>query len=143
MGFAARHPRYTIALVVLLFVSFLVLMNSDSSSVSRPYPISFHEHGHGHGYPPPGYVEEQINRSEAYYQESLKERQKLITKWGPSPSEVEAFPSKGEFYTLCEQHSAHYSHCFADIALMHRGLFYTRLSMPASNAAHWHPWGWW
>jgi len=100
MGFAARHPRYTIALVVLLFVSFLVLMNSDSSSVSRPYPISFHEHGHGHGYPPPGYVEEQINRSEAYYQESLKERQKLITKWGPSPSEVEAFPSKGEFYTL-------------------------------------------
>jgi len=29
MGFTARHPRYTIALIVLLFVSILIFANSD------------------------------------------------------------------------------------------------------------------
>jgi hypothetical protein len=102
MGFTARHPRYTIALIVLLFVSVLIFANSDPSPdyLSRPYPITFRKGGLP---PPPGYVEDQIKTSEAYYQESLKERQKLITKWGPSPSQVDAFPSNGEFYTLCKQ----------------------------------------
>ena len=103
MGFPARHPRYTIALVVLLFVSVLVFSNSDSSPayLSRPYPLAFRKHG-DRPPPSPGYVEDQIRTSEAYYQASLKERQKLITKWGPSPSQVDAFPSHGEFYTLCK-----------------------------------------
>ena len=102
MGFTARHPRYTMALIMLLFISVLIFANSEPSPryLPRPYPLSFPKHGEGL---PPGYVEDQIKTSEAYYQESLKERQKLITKWGPSPSQVAAFPSNGEFYTLCKQ----------------------------------------
>ena len=129
MGFTARHPRYTIALVVLLFVTVLLFINSDPSS-NRPYPLSFHEH--------PGYVDEQIKISEAYYQESLKERQNLIAKWGPSPSQVDPFPSKGEFYTLCEWQWEPLS-LPGWLKYLCRGLLYTSLSMPASNAAHWHP----
>jgi hypothetical protein len=89
---------------VLLFVSILFFANSGPSPgyLSRPYPLAFRKHGDGPP-PPPGYVEDQIKASEAYYQASLKERQKLITKWGPSPSQVDAFPSHGEFYTLCEK----------------------------------------
>jgi hypothetical protein len=85
MGFTARHPRYTIALIVLLFVSILIFANSDPPR-----------------YMPGSYVEDHIKRSEAHYQELLKERQKLITKWGPSPNQIDAFPSNGKFYTLCE-----------------------------------------
>jgi len=102
MGFTARHPRYATALIILLFISILIFANFEPSPqyLPRPYPLSFPKHGERL---PPGYVEDQIKTSEAYYQESLKERQKLITKWGPSPSQVAAFPSNGEFYTLCKQ----------------------------------------
>lgn len=101
MGFAARHPRYTIALIVLFFITILFFANSDSPPgfLSRPYPLSF-SHRHGGPHTPPGYVEDQIKLSEGYYQESLKERQQLITQWGPSPSQVEGFPAHGEYYTL-------------------------------------------
>ena len=99
MGFAARHPRYTIAIIILLFISILVFVNSDASShgyLPRPYPLSIR------GRPPPGFVEDQVKTSEAHYQEILKERQKLIAKYGPTPSQVDSFPTHGEFYTLCE-----------------------------------------
>lgn len=99
MGFTSRHPRYTIAGIVGLFVTILVFVNSEPSHMSRPYPPRLRgQNGLHH---PPGYVEEQIKLSESYYQKSLKERQGLIQKWGPSPSQVNPFPSNGEFYTLC------------------------------------------
>lgn len=139
MGFPARHPRYTIALVVLLFVSVLVFSNSDSSPayLSRPYPLAFRKHG-DRPPPSPGYVEDQIRTSEAYYQASLKERQKLITKWGPSPSQVDAFPSHGEFYTLCKNMCQRA--CDRLTLSLHRGLLHTGFPMPAPDATHWHTW---
>jgi hypothetical protein len=142
MGFAARHPRYTIALIVLFFVTVLFFANSDSSStyLSRPYPLAFHKQADT--LPPhPGNVDDQIRASEMYYQESLKERQKLITKWGPSPSQVDAFPSNGEFYTLCKSAPANtLLTSLIDFFSLCRGLFYPSLSMPAPDAAYWYSW---
>lgn len=95
MGFSARHPRYTIALVVLLFISVLFFANSDS-----PPSLSRFRQNHGNHRPPTPNVEDQIKLSESYYQETLKERQQLIAHWGPSSSQVEGFPTHGEYYTL-------------------------------------------
>ena len=49
---------------------------------------------------PAGYVEDQIKLSESYYQETLEERQQLIARWGPSPSQLQSFPTNVAEYTL-------------------------------------------
>ncbi|EPQ57149.1 hypothetical protein GLOTRDRAFT_58317 [Gloeophyllum trabeum ATCC 11539] len=99
MSFFNRHPRYTIALVVCLFVLVIILFNSDSAGPGGPSAYRFR--GQRRPPPPPGlYTEDVVAMNEAAYQESLKERQKLIAKYGPTASSVEAFPSHGEFYTL-------------------------------------------
>ncbi|KZP34203.1 hypothetical protein FIBSPDRAFT_719945 [Athelia psychrophila] len=94
MGFTSRHPRYTMALIVGLFVSVLVFANSDPPmhGHQRPYPPSFNKGRTS--------MEDQIHLSEEYYNLALGERQRMITKWGPSPSDIDPFPSSGEFYTL-------------------------------------------
>lgn len=86
MAFASRHFRYIIAGVVTFLVTIFLL--SEPPRVTRLSRMF-------------GSVEEQIELSESYYQNSLKERNNLIRKWGPSPSQVDSFPSNGEFYTLC------------------------------------------
>lgn len=86
MAFASRHLRYIIAGVVTFLVTIFLL--SEPPRVTRLSRMF-------------GSVEEQIELSESYYQNSLKERNNLIRKWGPSPSQVDSFPSNGEFYTLC------------------------------------------
>lgn len=100
MGFSSRHPRYTVALVVFFFVSVLILANLPPSRDFRHrlYPPSYHNRLPTHS------VEDQIQLSETHYKFSLAERQKLIHKYGPSPSQIESFPSHGEYYTLCKRH---------------------------------------
>jgi len=62
--------------------------------------LSRFRQNHGNHRPPTPNVEDQIKLSESYYQETLKERQQLIAHWGPSSSQVEGFPTHGEYYTL-------------------------------------------
>ena len=100
-GFHIHHHRYTITLIIVLGLTVLLLMNAYLQPVHLPLPhenLPFHAHGRLSS----GNVEDQIKLSESYYQDSLKERQKLITKMGPLPSQIDAFPSHGEFYILCE-----------------------------------------
>ncbi|KAJ7465245.1 methyltransferase domain-containing protein [Mycena latifolia] len=46
------------------------------------------------------YLRQQLRESEAEYQDTIRQRQAMIVKYGPTPAEVESFPSHGEFYTL-------------------------------------------
>jgi len=98
MAAFSRHPRYTIALVFILFVTILYFTNVNFGpelSFSEESSLSSKSHS-GKGVS----VEEQIKINEMYYQEHLKNREALITKWGPTREQVEAFPIHDEFYTL-------------------------------------------
>ncbi|TFK54561.1 hypothetical protein OE88DRAFT_1624747 [Heliocybe sulcata] len=98
MSFFNRHPRYTISLIVALFVLVLILFNSDSGA---PGPNGYRFRGYGRPPPPPSlYAEDAVAMNEARYQDALKERQTLIQKYGPTASKVEAFPTNGDFYTM-------------------------------------------
>jgi len=101
VAFTSRHPRYTIALVVILFITILYYINADQSSFDfseRPF------HGPPKGQSHPGTLgmstRNEIRISEAVYKEHLKNRQGLIKKFGPTISDIESFPTHGEFYTL-------------------------------------------
>ncbi|KAJ7653049.1 methyltransferase domain-containing protein [Mycena rosella] len=41
-----------------------------------------------------------LSESEAEYQDTVRQRAAMIRKYGPTPAEVESFPTHGEFYTL-------------------------------------------
>ncbi|KAG0707049.1 methyltransferase domain-containing protein [Suillus ampliporus] len=86
MALYARHPRFTVALLVLIFIS-LLMFASDTSL----RPVAFHR---SRGALP------EIALDDMHYSEMLQQRQQLIRKWGPTPDKVEAFPMHGEYYTL-------------------------------------------
>ena len=98
-----QHRRYSISLIVLISTTIFILLHVDLPAAPHhflgQYPFSSHiESVH----PSLGYVEGEIVMSELYYQESLKERQRLINKWRSTVGKVESFPSHGESYTLCK-----------------------------------------
>ncbi|KAJ7166435.1 methyltransferase domain-containing protein [Mycena crocata] len=62
--------------------------------------------------PPPGMCHAPLRHflqsSEAEYQDTIKQRKAMINKYGPTPDEVESFPTHGEFYTLWDFFPPHY-----------------------------------
>jgi len=92
----SRNPRYTIALLVLLFVTTILLFNKP---ISYRTPFS-HYHSSLPGLR--GYKTiDIIRQTEVDYQRSVvQERRKLIRKYGPLATQVEAWPSTWEYYTL-------------------------------------------
>lgn len=47
-----------------------------------------------------GSLESKLAYQEAEYQDYLKDRQRLIKKWGPTIDQVKTFPHNGHFYTM-------------------------------------------
>ena len=47
-----------------------------------------------------GSLENKLAYQEEQYQEYLKDRQRLIKKWGPAIDQVKTFPHNGQFYTM-------------------------------------------
>ncbi|KAF9227115.1 hypothetical protein BS17DRAFT_747348 [Gyrodon lividus] len=91
MTLYARHPRFTIALFVLIFISVLLFANSESGHNSLIGPMAFRQSGS---------LRDSLRVEEVHYNEMLRQRQELIKKWGPTPDKVDSFPSNGEYYTL-------------------------------------------
>lgn len=93
MAAFARHPRYTIALVFILFITILYFANvnfSDGQLFSDDYPLSKSK---SKNRPPPPqalYTEDKIKLSETYYREHLKNRKGLINKYGPTVDKVDS-----------------------------------------------------
>lgn len=81
----ARHPRYTIALIVFFFVAVLYYANAGSSSTAM-HPLRNPSR-------PPSLtkVNDVIRLHEGYYKQHLKNRKKLIEKFGPTVDEVESY----------------------------------------------------
>ena len=139
MGFVSRHPRYTMALIVGLFVSVLFFANSEPSMRvhhRRPYPVAVNSKR-----PPQfgGSVEDQIALSEGYYELALDERRAMIKKWGPA-DKIDPFPSSGEFYTLCawlirarRHHWAYQLTC----VICFQGTFLRHLSSARTGCSAW------
>jgi len=90
MGLANRHPRFTISLIILVFLSILFFFNADSDST--PY-VHFKSSSS---------LTQELWDEERRYHDMLKGRKDLIRTWGPSPDKVVAFPvkPKDDFYTL-------------------------------------------
>ncbi|KAG2365432.1 methyltransferase domain-containing protein [Suillus spraguei] len=92
MTLYARHPRFTVALLILIFIS-LVMFASDSASLNSVRSVAFSKSRDV-------LLAEAFAVEEMHYEEMLQRRQQLIKKWGPTPEKVDPFPSHGEFYTL-------------------------------------------
>ncbi|KAJ7081324.1 methyltransferase domain-containing protein [Mycena belliarum] len=80
--------RYAVGAVVL----FIWALYAYSSAYMRPRPPSHRLCG--------THLRDALRESEAEYQDTVRQRKAMIRKYGPSPAEVESFPTHGEFYTL-------------------------------------------
>lgn len=89
MALYARHPRFTITLLILIFIS-LFMFAGDSAPLSS---MAFSRSRDA-------MLAEALSLDEIYYTEMVQRRQQLIKTWGPTPDKVDPFPSHGEFYTL-------------------------------------------
>lgn len=89
MGLANRHPRFTISLLVLVFLSALFFFNAGGDTDYVHFSSS-------------SSLGQVLRDEERRYHGMLKGRKDLIRKWGPSPDKVVAFPVKprDDFYTL-------------------------------------------
>lgn len=76
MALYKRHPRFTIALLILIFISILMFANSDP----KDKLVGFHRHGG---------LAESLRIEEVHYQKMLDQRQDLIRKWGPTPDRID------------------------------------------------------
>ena len=74
-----RHPRFTIALLVLIFISVLLFANSD------PNGQLFNTVGLNQA----GGLAASLTTEEVQYQKMLSQRQDLIRKWGPTPDKID------------------------------------------------------
>jgi hypothetical protein len=81
MALYARHPRFTVALLILIFIS-LVMFASDSASLGSVRSAAF-------GKSRDAALAEALASQEMYYEEMLQRRQQLIKKWGPTPDQVD------------------------------------------------------
>ncbi|KAH7916618.1 methyltransferase domain-containing protein [Hygrophoropsis aurantiaca] len=91
MALYARHPRFTISLLILIFISLLLFANSGSHE-SFINPLSLQRSN--------SLLRDQLRIDEVFYNRMLEQRKALVKKWGPTPDKVDPFPSNGEFYTL-------------------------------------------
>ncbi|EIM81205.1 uncharacterized protein STEHIDRAFT_172201 [Stereum hirsutum FP-91666 SS1] len=100
------------ALTIVAGVCFTALVYL-SSPYSPPPPPAFFRSGPGPHRPwglgfgfgeggsrGPSLLKRWLWEEDERYQESVRERQELIEKWGPGEGQVDPFPSHGEFYTL-------------------------------------------
>lgn len=88
---AVRNSRFTLCILVLVFISFLFFARSDRHlSLPLPLPLPFSDSA----------LREKLMVEEFHYNRMLEGRAKLVEKWGPTPSKVDPFPSHGEFYTI-------------------------------------------
>ncbi|KAI0328831.1 hypothetical protein GY45DRAFT_1325827 [Cubamyces sp. BRFM 1775] len=78
-----RHPRYTLALVALLLCAYWFFFTAPPP----PRPVVY-KHNHE--------LQARLDREERKYREMLPQRQELITKYGPAPSQVAMFPPDQE-----------------------------------------------
>lgn len=79
MALYSRHPRFTIALLVLIFISVLLFANSEPDD--PPFsPVGFTRGGA---------LVESLRVEESRYQRMLDQRQDLIRKWGPTPDKID------------------------------------------------------
>ncbi|KAG8214141.1 hypothetical protein J3R82DRAFT_10907 [Butyriboletus roseoflavus] len=92
MALHSRHPRFTIALLVLIFISVLLFANSEPDDLLFGQ-VGFHRSAGR-------YLAESLRIEEEQYQKMLDQRQDLIKKWGPTADKIDPFPSHGEYYTL-------------------------------------------
>jgi hypothetical protein len=79
MALYSRHPRFTIALLVLIFISVLLFANSE------PHDPLFNSVGFNRG----GGLAESLRSEEVQYQKMLGQRQDLIRKWGPTADKID------------------------------------------------------
>ena len=70
-----RHPRYTFALVALLVCAYWFFFTAPPP----PRPVVY-KHNHE--------LKARLDREERKYRDMLPQRQELITKYGPTPSQV-------------------------------------------------------
>lgn len=78
MALYARHPRFTVTLLILIFIS-LVMFAGDSAPLSS---MAFRKSRDA-------VLAEALALDEMYYQEMVQRRQQLIKKWGPTPDKVD------------------------------------------------------
>lgn len=76
MALYARHPRFTLALLVLILIS-LFMFASDSPLRS----VAFNSRR--------GVLGDDLALEEMYYKKVLQQRQELIKKWGPTPEKID------------------------------------------------------
>lgn len=76
MALYTRHPRFTVALLVLILIS-LFMFASDSSLPS----VAFNSHGSA--------LAETLAVEEVHYNRMLKQRKELIKKWGPTAEKID------------------------------------------------------
>jgi hypothetical protein len=100
IGFIVHNGRSSIYLIVLICVVMLVTVNSGLMGGEHSLSQSLSSYKHAHGRRPSRTLRDEVKLNELYYEEFLKERQKLILKWGPGASQVEAFPGYPKLYTL-------------------------------------------
>ncbi|KAI6037542.1 methyltransferase domain-containing protein [Pisolithus marmoratus] len=84
---AVRNSRFTLCILLIVFVSFLFFARSDPH-LALPLPFSDRA------------LREKLMVEEFHYNKMLDGRAKLVEKWGPTPNKVDPFPSNGEFYTI-------------------------------------------
>ncbi|KAH7888957.1 methyltransferase domain-containing protein [Phlebopus sp. FC_14] len=90
MAFYARHPRFTISLLALIFISLLLFANSGNHDSLMQSWSSRQNRA----------LADSLRVEELHYKKMLHQRNNLIKQWGPTPDKIDPFPSHGEFYTL-------------------------------------------
>ena len=78
MTLCSRHPRFTIALSILIFVSVLLFANSDLH-VRLLNSMGFRRGGG---------LAELLNIEDMHYQKMLDQRQDFVKKWGPTADKI-------------------------------------------------------
>jgi len=82
--FVARHPRYIAILgCILLGLVFIYAQGPPDEHYLKRNPLK-------------AWILEEDRR----YQQTLRERDGMVRKWGPTPERVQAFPPQDDFYTL-------------------------------------------
>ncbi|KAH9949115.1 methyltransferase domain-containing protein [Amylocystis lapponica] len=87
-GFSmTRHPRYAVFLIVCGLVTVFL--------ISRPAPVPYFSTA-SRGASLKGFLLEE----DAHYSKVVHDREAMVRKYGPSPSQIESFPLRDTFYTL-------------------------------------------
>lgn len=73
--FGQRHPRYTLALAVLVIGAYWLFFSSHSP----PTPVVYKNNNE---------LQTRLDREERKYRAMLPQRQELISKFGPTPAQL-------------------------------------------------------